>query len=164
MMSTLSPEIARAQIVEILCDTVYHALGLKEILDYEREALEKQDIDGIDRTVDTKSACVHAMTLLDTKRIELCTACGFAAGPEQMQQMIDWCDDSDLVKNRWDHLMLIGAECSAINLTNGAIIRVRQQQFESSLSLLRGVTPGFNTYGRHGGEAGDYGRQSLVEA
>ena len=60
--------------------------------------------------------------------------------------------------------MTIATESSARNMTNGAIIRIRQQQFESSLAVIRGVAPGSDTYGRHGGESGDFGRQSLAEA
>ncbi len=58
----------------------------------------------------------------------------------------------------------VAATGSALNLTNGAIIRVRQQHFESSLSVLRGVSPGSDTYGRNGEESGDFSRRSLAEA
>ena len=81
-----------------------------------------------------------------------------------MQELIDWCDESELISHRWEQLMVIAAESSAMNMTNGAIIRVRQQQFDASLSVLRGVTPGSDTYGRNGGESGDLGRRSLAEA
>lgn len=163
-MASLSPADIRTQIVEILNETVYFALGLKEILQDEHKALELQDMDSIVAAVDSKSACVHSLQLLDEKRIEFCTAQGFAPGPDQMPKLIEACDDGELIASRWGHLMIIAAESSAINMTNGAIIRVRQQQFESSLSLLRGVMPGMNTYGRHGGDSGDLGRQSLAEA
>ncbi len=163
-MSSLSPSDIRAQIVEILNETVYFALALKEILEDERKALKLQDMDNIVAAVDSKSDCVRSLQRLDEKRIAFCSAHGYAPGPDQMPNLIDACDDGDLISNRWEHLMIIAAESSAINMTNGAIIRVRQQQFESSLSLLRGVMPGFNTYGRHGGDSGDLGRQSLAEA
>ena len=163
-MSSLSSTEARSQIVELLSDTVYQALGLKETLEEERKALETQNLDDINTTVGAKSTCVEQLRVLDQKRIQFCNDCGFSSGPDQMQQLMEWCDDSDLIRNRWEHLLIIAAESSALNMTNGAIIRVRQQQFESSLSLLRGVKPGSDTYGPRGGESGDYGRQSLAEA
>ena len=163
-MPTASPAKARTQIVELLSDTVYHALGLKETLEDERKSLETQDLDDIAAAVESKTACVAKLQILDKTRTQLCESWGFAAGPDQMQELIDWCDDSELISNRWEHLMIIAAESSALNMTNGAIIRVRQQQFESSLSLIRGVTPGSDTYGRHGEESGDLGRRSLAEA
>jgi len=163
-MPAVSPSEARTQIVELLGDTIYHALGLKETLEEERNSLESQDLDGIADAVASKTTCVARLQTLDKKRMQLCGSWGFAAGPEQMQAMIDWCDESELIANRWEQLMIIAAESSALNMTNGAIIRVRQQQFESSLSLIRGVTPGSDTYGRHGEESGDLGRRSLAEA
>ena len=69
----------------------------------------------------------------------------------------------DILGDRWTDLMSIAAEGNTLNLTNGAIIRVRQQQFESSLAVLRGVAPGFDTYGRHGEEPGGFSRRSLAE-
>lgn len=163
-MPSLSRTEARTQFIDLLNDTVYHALGLKESLEGERKALESQDMECIEAAVTSKSTYVLKLQDLDKKRVQLCSACGFAAGPEQMQQLIDWCDDSNLVKDRWGHLMLVVAESSALNMTNGAIIRVRQHQFESSLSVLRGVTPGADTYGRHGKESGGFGHQSLGDA
>ncbi|MCH9695746.1 MAG: flagellar protein FlgN [Gammaproteobacteria bacterium] len=163
-MPAISAADARTQIVDLLTDTVYQALGLKETLEDERKSLESQDLDAIAAAAQSKTACVAKLQVLDNKRSQLCESWGFATGPDQMQELIDWCDDSELIASRWDHLLIIAAESSALNMTNGAIVRVRQQQFDSSLSLIRGVTPGSDTYGRNGGEAGDFGRRSLAEA
>ena len=163
-MAPLDPTEARTRFVALLNDTVFEALGLKEALEEERRALESQEIEAIDRAVEHKSACVSKLQQLDRERIDYCARLGFVAGPNQMSDLIAWCDDNDLIENRWQHLMVVAAESSALNMTNGAIIRVRQQQFESSLSVLRGVTPGTNTYGRHGGESGGFGHRSLAEA
>ncbi|HNP66121.1 MAG TPA: flagellar protein FlgN [Woeseiaceae bacterium] len=163
-MTSHTPADARTRFVELLNDTVFEALGLKEALEEERLALESQDIEAIDRAVANKSACVSKLQRLDRERIDTCAKYGFAAGPDPMSDLIEWCDDNNLIGNRWQQLMIVAAESSALNMTNGAIIRVRQQQFESSLSVLRGVTPGTNTYGRHGGESGDFGHRSLAEA
>lgn len=163
-MPALSRKEARAQFIDLLNDTVYHALGLKESLEEERRALESQDVERIEAAVETKSICVKNLQPLDQKRLQLCSASGFAEDPEQMTQFITWCDDDEVVKSRWEYLMLVAAESAALNLTNGAIIRLRQNQFDSSLALLRGVTAGADTYGKHGEESGGFGRQSLAEA
>jgi flagellar biosynthesis/type III secretory pathway chaperone len=163
-MSRPSPADARSQLVELIGESVYHALGLKESLEEERKALEAQDMEALNAAVESKSVCVANLQGLDNKRLALCAAWGFGDSPEQMQELIEWCDDSDLVTNRWEHLMILAAEGSALNMTNGAIIRLRQQQFESSLSVLRGVKPRPNTYGRNGEASGDYSRSSLAQA
>ena len=164
MMTSLSPAEARDTFVDLLNDSVFQALGLKATLEEERQALESQDMERIERAVDDKSVCVSRLQKLDKQRIDLCAATGFSAGPDQMRDLIEWCDEGDLIKNRWDNLMIVAAESSALNMTNGAIIRLRQQQFESSLSVLRGTNPGADTYGRHGGESGGFGHRSLAEA
>ncbi|MGI9263458.1 MAG: flagella synthesis protein FlgN [Gammaproteobacteria bacterium] len=163
-MSRPSPASARAQLVDIIGNSVYHALGLKESLEEERAALESQDMDALHSAVENKSVCVKKLHDLDGQRVALCQLSGFGDGPDQMQALIDWCDDSDLVSNRWDNLMILAAESSALNMTKGAIIRLRQQQFESSLSVLRGAPTRPATYSRTGAAPGNLGQSSLAQA
>ena len=163
-MPDISRDAARLLIVDIIGDSVYQALGLKEALEDERGALEAQDMDALDAIVGSKTRCVEQLQRLDEKRATLCEQWGFAAGPHQMTELIEWCDEDQLISTRWEQLMVIAAEGSALNMTNGSIIRLRQQQFEASLSVLRGGTPGSDTYSRNGGEGNEYGSRSLAEA
>ncbi len=163
-MSRIVPADARLQILDALGESVYQALGLKEALQEERKALEAEDADALQAIVETKNTCAERLQALDAKRSALCEEWDFTPGPHQMTELIEWCDDQQLISSRWEQLMVIAAEGSALNMTNGAIIRVRQQQIESSLSVLRGVTPGSDTYGRNGEEQGDFSQRSLAEA
>lgn len=163
-MPAPNPAEARKQLANIFDESVAEAMGLNEALQLERNALETQDIDSLDSVVFTKNSCAEKLQVLDRQRIALCEQCGFAAGPDQMQQLIKWCDEEQLLNTRWDQLVEIAAQGNTLNLTNGAIIRVRQQQIDSSLSVLRGVSPGCETYGRNGEESGDSSRRSLAEA
>ena len=163
-MPSVTRDEARSRIVDLIGDSVYQALGLREALEDERRALEAQDTEALDAILDTKTVCTERLQELDRQRNELCREWGFVEGPQQMTALIEWCDEDQLISSRWEQLMVIAAEGSALNMTNGAIIRLRQQQFETSLSILRGATPGSDTYGRNGEEHGDYGRRSLAEA
>ncbi len=165
-MSTLTPADARQQIIKIIDDSVQQALRLKASLVHERQALEDRDLDAIEQSLDNKNACVAALHDLDQRRDTLCQSLGFPSGDEQMTALIAWCDEGNLVDNRWLDLMSIAAQSSDLNMTNGAIVRIRQHHFESSLSVLRGIVPGSDThtYSRSGAESGDYGRRSLAEA
>lgn len=155
---------ARTQIVDIIDESVLQARSLNASLEDERRALEQQDADALNAVVVSKNDCAESLNALDQKRNALCLQWGFAAGPEQMAELISWCDDDNAISERWAELMNVAARGNTLNLTNGAIIRLRQQQFETSLSVLRGVTPGSDTYGRNGGESGDFSRRSLAEA
>lgn len=163
-MPDISRDEARSRIVDIIGDSVYQALGLKEALEDERRALEAEDMDSLNAIVDSKTRCVEQLQQLDQQRATLCEQWGFPAGQHQMTSLIEWCDEDQLIGSRWEQLMVIAAEGSALNMTNGSIIRLRQQQFEASLSVLRGGTPGSDTYDRSGGEGSEYGRRSLAEA
>ena len=163
-MTAVTRDEARGRIVDLIGDCVYQALGLKEALQDERRALEAQDMDAMDAILATKTACTQRLQQFDQQRVELCRSWGFADGTHQMTELMEWCDEDQLISSRWEQLMVLAAEGSALNLTNGAIIRLRQQHFESSLSLLRGVVPGSDTYGRNGEENGDFSRRSLAEA
>lgn len=155
---------SRAHIADILGRCVERALALKESLDGERSALERQDASALSAAIDNKTSCVKELHALESERARLCNLAGFAAGEEQMEQMITWCDDDSVLVQAWRELMDISAECNATNLTNGAIICARKQQIETSLAMIRGGVAGMDTYGRGG--RGTYGpsQQSLAEA
>jgi flagella synthesis protein FlgN len=154
----------RNSIVDVLGTSVLRAMGLKESLVEEKSALEAQDMDALDNAIASKSRCVSELATLDGKRADLCTLAGFSSGPEQMQSVIEWCDEGFVIANAWDNLMTIAADCNALNMTNGAIIRLREQQIRSSLSLLRGQTPAADTYGPPSQKTSGFEHRSLAEA
>ena len=163
-MQRPDPEKARSKIVEIIGHSVYHALGLKETLEDEREALRAQDMDRLQEALDLKSSCVAELQGMEQKRQALCEAAGFAAGAEQMSEMMSWCDEDAVIENSWLHLMQIAADCLSINDTNGAIIHGRKQQIESTLTVVRGGGPDRDVYDFRGKEARDQKARPIAQA
>lgn len=123
---------------------------LQEILDEERVALERQDTAAIDSAAATKSQVIDQLQAKDNARTRLCEAHGFKPGVEQMQRLMESCDNDGLMQSVWQQLMALAAECRSMNMTNGAIIRLRQQHFASSLAVLSGTELNLDTYGSHG--------------
>ncbi len=162
-MTRPSPSEARERIVAVLGESVYHALGLKELLMDERNALELEDTDALEQTVDSKGRYIDKLQALEKDRATLCEASGFASGPEQMQEMTDWCDEDSVVADGWSHLMTVAAECSQLNLANGAVIRLRQQHTEAGLAVLRGTDQDPATYAPTGSEQASRLNRSLAE-
>ena len=154
----------RRRVVEILGDSVDQALGLKRALEAERDALEAEDTNALQAALTVKGRYVDQLQTLDQTRLRLCADAGFSEGPLQMQQMTEWCDEESTIAERWDRLVAIAADCNVLNMTNGAIVRMRRRQIESGLAILRGVRPGSDTYGRNGTEADGLGQRSLAEA
>lgn len=163
-MTDLSQNAARAHCIDLLNKANFQALGLREALEDERKALETQDIESLETLAEAKNACVEKLQRIDDARLKLCTDCGYQDGDEQMQQFVDWCDVDNLIMNRWQDLITVAAGSSALNMTNGAIIRARQQQFESSIAVLRGANPDVKTYGRKGAESDGSSSRSLAQA
>lgn len=163
-MSRPTPDQARKHIVAVLGNSVLQAIALKVALDDEHQALENQDLDALGAVVETKSQCVARLQELENERRETCSAWGFDDGPEQIQQLLAWCDDGAKISNCWEQLMVVAAECSARNFTNGSIIRLRQQQIETGLSVLRGEPRSQDTYNRYGTGSGGPSHRSLAEA
>ncbi len=161
---TLSTDTARAQVVEILGCSIFHAKSLRDCLQEEKDALATQDMDALMSAIEDKSSRVHELQLLDGKRSELCRESGFADGPEQMDRFTDWCDRDAEVARSWAQLLGLADECNTLNLSNGAVIRVRKQQVEDGLSVIRGQAPGAPTYGRHGVNRDGLGHRAIAEA
>jgi flagella synthesis protein FlgN len=155
---------ARRRIVEVLGNAAYHALGLADILVDEKRALEAQNMDALDLAISNKSKCVAELRLAEDQRQKYCNDCGMPAGPEQMQSMIDWCDEYSIVANAWRHLMEVIAQCDFLNMTNGAIIRSRKQHVDTSISILRGGQPASMIYNRDGQKPQPHGLRSIAEA
>lgn len=160
----VAASVAREQITDIIGDCVFQALGLKESLHDERSALETQDTDALHAAVAIKSDFVEKLSRLDCRRRAMCESAGFEDGAGQMDRMTDWCDDESVIQNSWSHLMKIVADCNALNLTNGAIIRARQQMVESNLGVLRGAEMNTDTYKREGHENVAMNQRSLAQA
>ena len=163
-MASPDSAAARKQIVEVIGNCVYHALGLKETLEDERHALETQDVGALQAAIESKSRCVDELRAMDEQRQVLCAEAGFAAGPDQMLQMVEWCDESSVVANCWQHLMDIATECNTLNVTNGAIIQGRRQQLDSGIALLRGGQTETDTYNRSGRGPRGPNLRSLAQA
>ena len=150
--------------LEVLGECVYQALGLRESLQDERHALETQDNDALNSALTIKGVCVQRLKELEKRRTDICDACGFTAGPEQMDRMLDWCDLDSGIADHWQHLMGIVSDCNALNLANGAIIRLRQQMVDTSLAVLRGTESVPDTYQREGASSAATTQRTLAQA
>ncbi len=155
---------ARREIAGIIGESVVQAEALKQALQDERVALEQRDTEALHAIVNRKNRCARKLTLLDEKIGGFCNDWGFSDGPDSVQRLLAWCDEHNELGQCWQTLMQTAVEGNALNLTNGAIIRLRQQHTESSLALLRGIATGPDTYGNKGEESGDFGRRTIAEA
>ena len=159
-----SPGDTRAQIVEILGESVRCALNLKEILVEEREALQKRDTVSLSTAADSKLALVREIADLNQTRDKVSAQAGFGDDPDNLEDLADWCDDEMVVSNLWQKLQGIASECDLMNRTNGAIIHLRHQQSLNGLSVLRGGENDAGTYAPTSSATNNFAGRTISEA
>ena len=159
-----TPQYCKAELERMMIDCVNHAIGLREILSAERDALEHQDTTTLSKLAIDKEVCIGNLEQLETERAKQSVACGFGAGPEDMKALLAWCDEDDDVTNLWKHFLEVATRCNELNASNGSIIRLRRSQILDALAILRGGEHEPELYGPEGRESGVTTGRSLVQA
>lgn len=163
-MSRASAGETRDRIVKILSDSVTCALGLKETLVEERDALERRDTLSLNTAATSKTTLIHELARLNEARDEISKQAGFGGGTGRMDDLAEWCDDDLRVTHSWKQFREIATECDVLNKTNGAIIHLRRQQVLDGLSILRGNPNETITYSPTGSETTANAGRPLTEA
>lgn len=163
-MNSPRPDAVRARLKDVLSQAAARAGALKSALAEEREALAGRDAERLDVAVASKRNLVQELDGLERNRAEICSNAGFSDDAAEMSELIAWCDADATLGQGWQQLLELGADCDRLNLANGAIIRLRQQQISQGLLLLRGSAPDTNTYGPTGAAPTTPGGRTLTEA
>ncbi len=156
-------ENCRDRLEQLLHAGVHCAIGLKEVLNDERAALEDQDTDALNEAALHKQSFLSELETLEAERREICHDCGFSSKPDAIDELIQWCDTELLIRSYWNHFVDLARECSELNFSNGAIINVRRQQISSALAVVRGESRNHETYSESGRGAGSSGQRVLAE-
>jgi flagellar biosynthesis/type III secretory pathway chaperone len=135
---------------------------LDELLLSERQAVTRRDSDALVEVAGRKDDCLQTLEKQENGRLKCCAGSGFATSAAAMDACLDWCDPQGALAGLWSQYRQLAAKCSTANLTNGAIIRARQQQINTALAVLCGGEPA-QTYGPSGNE-GLSGSRALAEA
>lgn len=149
---------------ENLSESIDHAIDLRTLLTEEREALERKDTMSLTDTAARKQLCINKLEELEKSRAEMSEACGFGKKPNDIARLAGNYGPDDLLTQSWDRFLDIARECSEVNSGNGAIIRVRQDQIKSAISLLRDGSTDAGTYGPDGRDGEDHRSRPLAEA
>lgn len=146
---------------ELLDDGIRGATGFAQDLRAELDALETEDIDALQAAAAGKQSRLEALEGVEAGRRRLLAEQGLADDAGGMRALIDAADTDGSLAERWRRYLKVADDCKQANLTNGAIIRLRQQQVTSALAALAGAEP--QTYGPGGSERPGASRQ-LAEA
>ena len=159
-----SADYCKAELERIMRESVHCAIGLREVLTAERQALEHQDTGALNQAAIDKGASIGRLEQLETERADLSRSCGFGSAPEEMKPLLTWCDEDSVVENIWRHFLEVAMTCNELNATNGSIIRLRRSQILNALAILRGGETEPDLYGNDGRDTGGKTSRPLAEA
>lgn len=162
-MSKHVSENCKADLDQLLRASVLCASGLKEILNDERAALERQNTEALNEAAASKQLSLSRLEALETERREICEVSGFSSRPEDMEEMVKTCDSELSNLERWNQFVELARECSELNIKNGAIINLRRQQITGALSVIRGESQDNETYSRNGLDTASNAKRVLAE-
>lgn len=163
-MSRPTPQDTRTRLEKVINDGVTCALALKKTLGDERAALQRRDTSTLSQAIEIKETQIRELATLEERRGHICAAAGFDAALQDMRAVTDWCDNDLSIHDGWLRLRAIAADCDSLNLGNGAIIRLRQQQIADGLALLRGAEREADIYGPTGVTGNTPAGRAITEA
>ena len=161
-MMGMDPDRCSLELQRILDESVECASRLDDLLHDERSALELQDSGKLREVTTSKELCVHCLESLEAERRSLCAAAGYEASETGMNDLLSWCDRGSVVAPVWEGLLHSARQCEALNITNGAIGRLRHEQTMNVLAVLSGGSSGSPLYSSEGQETARFERRALA--
>lgn len=160
-MMPVTPALARTRLSQLLASGIAAATALGDQLQAERDALERQDTAALAQATTLKQACLADLENRELERHQLLQQTGFTDDRDGMRALTDWCLADAAALEQWQDYLALAKDCQQANMANGAILRLRHQQFASALALLSGSTA--PTYSAAGASDG-HGTRALGEA
>ncbi|MGB5247051.1 MAG: flagellar protein FlgN [Woeseia sp.] len=160
-MDPVTQSAARARLGRMFESGIAAATAFAMHLDAERKALEAQDLAALEQAARDKQHCLLTLELLENERAALLEESGYQNNHDGMRDLQNWCDRDGALAGQWQSYLQVASKCQQANMTNGAIMRLRQQQIASAIAALSGCSP--QTYGPKG-DNGNRGSRALAEA
>lgn len=116
----------------------------------ETQALESQDIEGLQQAVSEKQRLVTRLETETARQRQWIEEARFSFTPEGIQAFIQTFDQADRLGSRWSTLREDIQRCDRINRDNGRLIERDQRRIAATLRLLRGEDHSATTYDPQG--------------
>jgi flagellar biosynthesis/type III secretory pathway chaperone len=158
MTSAESLRERRASLERIVEDGIIEAGALEHALLDERRALESRDATALGQAADEKRLRVARLEALEAARKAAAKSC--VADQEQAGPATGHDRSEAMTGGRWQNFLAIVGRCNTLNMTNGAIIRLRRQQISDALRAVSGTAE--ETYGPSGAEPSSRPRRALA--
>jgi flagellar biosynthesis/type III secretory pathway chaperone len=155
--------ICRDHLDKLLTEETHALTRLGSLLETEHELLASSDIEAFEKAGDARQACIGDLVRIEDERRTLCRMMNVPADPPGIQKLLQWCDPTRGLQNRWAACMERATQCRNLNDRNGALVAARLRKVEGALDILTGRASQPKTYARQGGyDAGGANSRVLV--
>lgn len=125
-------------------ESIIKAMGqaltrLLETMRQEAQALATPGTPNVESILQQKATLLETVSELEQSRQDFCTEAGLDPAPEQMLTQLSPAGTQTKVAQTWDQVLHLLDGCQQQNLTNGAILQLRQRFTLGALGILRGA-------------------------
>jgi flagella synthesis protein FlgN len=111
---------------------------LETLLAEETDALRGDDFAQLERVGAERHGCVGSLMSIDSERRSACRMLGLGEDGPQFEVLLDRCDRSGRLKQRWRTGLQVAARCKDRNERNGAVVAAKLRRVEALLLTVRG--------------------------
>jgi flagellar biosynthesis protein FlgN len=146
----VDPGVCRDHLQKLLAEEFNALTQLETLLDREHEFLIANDVDGLDRTSESRQTCVGELLRIEDERRSLCRMMNVPADAQGLERLLRWCDPSNAMQRRLGDCHQRASRCRELNERNGALVTARLKKVEGMLDVLTGRANQPKVYGRQG--------------
>jgi len=146
------------QFERILLDEEQQATGLVALLEQERDALARREVDNLLRVVAEKETSLTRLDGFASERASLLQQAGYSPDRDGFLAMLD-AEPSGRLRKLWQAVETLLKRCRQQNQINGKMLDISQIQARQLLALLLGRESGSNElYDQNGNASSSYGQ------
>jgi len=139
MTISLQPAAERTRL-DVAIDAMHQVLTLLlELMRQEAEVLAAPGTAHIEKILEEKQRLLETVNELEQTRQSACVESGLDPNPAQMLHQIIAAGAGTPSREKWDDALGLLESCQQQNLTNGAILQLRQRFTIGALGVLRGA-------------------------
>lgn len=141
------------ELIALLSLVHENLISMTDLLDQEAKCLQSRDIESIEDAARRKRELADYLNDLTAKQRNLLELLGYSADRAGMENFLDQVSsepDGTEIRDIWQSLLKVTAECRHQNEINGAYLGLLERYVESSLDLISGSPSQSETYGPKG--------------
>lgn len=138
----MDASLCREHLGTLLTEEAAALTSLMDILEQEFGQIRAGEVEALEQLSRNRDACTGRLMHIDAERQSLCRATGYSADKAGLLQLIQWCDPSGQLLQRWQQSTAAIRKCRNLNDRNGALVNSRLHRVEGQLQRLNAATPG----------------------